>query len=84
MLVAQSADSATSWTVASQAPLFMQFSRQEDWSGVPFPCPGDLPNPGIKLVSPTLQADSLPLSHNFELGQDYSKALCETLFLFCC
>ena len=84
MLVAQSADSAMSLTVACQTPLFMQFSRQEDWSRVTFPCPGDLPNPGIKLVSPTLQADFSPLSHKFELGQDYSKALCATLFLFCC
>ena len=38
----------------------MEFSRQEYWSGLPFPSPGDLPNPGIKLGSPVLQADSLP------------------------
>ena len=50
---------ATSWTVACQAPLSMGFSRQEYWSGLPFPSPGDLPNPGIKLRSPTLQADAL-------------------------
>ena len=49
----------TLWTIARQAPLFMGFSRQEYWSGLPFPSPGDLPNPGIKLSSPTLQADSL-------------------------
>ena len=53
-------DSATPWTVARQAPLSMEFSRQEDWSGLPFPLPGDLPNPGIEPRSPTLQADSLP------------------------
>ena len=41
----------------------MEFSRQEYWSGLPFPIPGDLPNPGIKTVSPVLQVDSLPLSH---------------------
>ena len=41
----------TPWTVARQAPLSMEFSRQEYWSGVPFPTPGDLPNPGIKSVS---------------------------------
>ena len=41
----------TPWTVAHQAPLSMGFSRQEYWSGLPFPSPGDLPNPGIKLVS---------------------------------
>ena len=49
---------ATPWTVAHQAPLSMGFSRQEHWSGLPFPLPGDLP--GIKPASPTLQADSLP------------------------
>ena len=45
---------ATSWTVAYQAPLSMGFSRQEYWSGLPFPSPGDLPNPGIKPRSPTM------------------------------
>ena len=49
---------ATPWTVAHQAPLSMGFSRQEYWSGLPFPSPGDLPNPGIKPRSPALQADS--------------------------
>ena len=48
------------WTVAHQAPLSMGFSRQEYWSGLPFPSPGDLPNPGIKPGSPALQADPLP------------------------
>ena len=42
---------ATLWTVACQAPLSMEFSRQEYWSGLPFPSPGHLPNPGIKPVS---------------------------------
>ena len=41
----------------------MEFSRQEYWSGLPFPSPGDLPDPGIELESPHWQADSLPLSH---------------------
>ena len=50
----------TLWTVAHQVPLFMEFSRQKCWSGLPFPSPGDLSNPGIKPKSPTLQADSLP------------------------
>ena len=50
---------ATPWTVVHQAPLSMGFSRQEYWSGLPFPSPGDLPNPGIKLRSPALQADAL-------------------------
>ena len=51
---------ATPWTVAHQAPQSMEFSRQEYWSGVPFPSPGDLPNPGIEPGSPALQADTLP------------------------
>ena len=51
---------ATPWTVAYETPLSMGFSRQECWSGLPFPSPGDLPDPGIKLGSPALQADALP------------------------
>ena len=51
---------ATPWNVTYQAPLSMGFSRQEYWSGLPFPSPGDLPNPGIKLWYPALQADALP------------------------
>ena len=47
----------TPWTVASQAPLSMGFSRQEHWSGLPFPSPRDLPNRGIEPRSPALQAD---------------------------
>ena len=50
---------ATLWTLARQAPLSMGFSRQEYWSGLPFPSPGDLLNPGIEPRSPTLQADAL-------------------------
>ena len=52
-----------SWTVACQAPLSMGFSRQEYWSGLPFPSPGDLLDPGIKLVSPAWQANSLLLRY---------------------
>ena len=48
------------WTGAHQGPLSLGFSRQENWSGLPCPPPGDLQNPGIKPRSPTLQADSLP------------------------
>ena len=51
---------ATPWTVAHQAPLSMEFSRQEYWRGLPFPSPGDLPDPGIEPGCPTLQADALP------------------------
>ena len=50
----------TPQTVAHQAPLSMEFSRQEYWSGLPCPPPGDLPDPGIQFRSPALQADSLP------------------------
>ena len=51
------------WTVARQAPLSTGFSRQEYWSGLPCPPPGDFSNPGIEPVSPALQVDSLPLNH---------------------
>ena len=51
---------ADPWTVVCQAPLSMGFPRQESWSGLPFPSPGDLPDPGIKPGSPALQTDSLP------------------------
>ena len=50
---------ATPWTVAYQASPSMGFSRQEDWSGLPFPSPGDLPDSGIELRSLTLEADAL-------------------------
>ena len=49
----------TPWTVACQAPLSMGFPRQAYWSGLPYPSPGDLPDPGIELRSPALQVDSL-------------------------
>ena len=50
---------ATPWTAGYQAPPSMEFSRQEYWSGLPFPSPGDLPNPGIEPGSPSFQADAL-------------------------
>ena len=50
----------TPWTAAYQAPLSMGFSRQEYWSGLPLPSPGDLPKPGMEPASPALQADALP------------------------
>ena len=49
----------TSLTTVHQAPLSMEFSRQEYWSGLPFPSPGDLPDPEVEPTSPALQADSL-------------------------
>ena len=61
---------ATPWTVDLQAPLSMELSRQEYWSRLPHLPPGDLPDPGIKPVSPAapaLQAESLPLSHQGNL-----------------
>ena len=51
---------AITWTVSYQAPPSMGFPRQEYWSGLPFPSPGDLSNPGIEPESPALQADALP------------------------
>ena len=57
-------NSVTPWTIAHQAPLSMEFSVQEYWSGLPFPSPGDLPDPGMEPLSPAslaLQADSLLL-----------------------
>ena len=54
----------TPWTVAHQAPLSLEFSRQEYWSGLPFLSPGKLSNPGIEPRPPTLWADSLPSEHS--------------------
>ena len=60
MLVTQTCLSlCNSWTIALQAPLYMELSRQEYWSGLPCPLLGDLPNPEIKPRSPTLQVDIL-------------------------
>ena len=55
---------ATPWTTAHQAPLSIEFSRQEYWSGLPFPSPGHLSNLGAESTSPAWKADSLPLSHH--------------------
>ena len=52
-------DSLIPWTIAHQAPLSMEFSRQEYWGRLPFPSPGDLPDPELKPRSPALQADSV-------------------------
>ena len=63
---------ATPWTVAHQAPLSMEFSRPEYWSGFPVHSPGDLPDPGTEPQSPALQADFYHLSHQgspFEVGR---------------
>ena len=61
----------TPWTVAHQASQSMGFPRQEYWSELPFPSPGDLPNPGIKSGPPALQADSLPAEPQGEVVKFY-------------
>ena len=71
---------ATSWTIALQVPLSMEFSRQEYWSSFPFPAPGDRPN--LSLMSPALTMDSLPLSHQGSPMGEYevlNKNHCSTL-----
>ena len=70
-------DSVTPWTVACQAPLSMEFSRQEYWSGLPCTSPWDLPDPGIESGSPTLWADSLlsePPGKPLEFGERVFKS----------
>ena len=57
---AQPSRGLTVYAVAYQAPLSVEFSRQEYWSGLPFPSPGDLPDPGIEAGPPTLQAEASP------------------------
>ena len=64
-------DSASPWTIAHQAPLSIGILRQEYWSGLPFPSPGNLPDPGIKPGSPTLQADALPSEPSGKLTHSY-------------
>ena len=74
----------TPWTTALQAPPSMGFSRQEYWSGLPFPSPGDLSNPGIKPVSHALQVDSLPTDLQVKppiLLNSSEKKPCQTLML---
>ena len=63
LVILVTSDSATLWTVAHLTPLSMGFSRQEYWSGLPDPPPGDRPDPGIEPTAPALQADSSLLSH---------------------
>ena len=67
------------WTVAQQAPLSMEFSRQEQWIGLPLPSPGDLPNTGVKPRSSTLKADSLPI----ELPKKPKNSVQPIPFSFC-
>ena len=65
----------TPWTVACQAPLSMGLFRQEYRSGLPFPSPGDLPNPGTEPGSPALQADSLPKGEFNTMKHSFYKRL---------
>ena len=60
-----------SWTAAHQAPPSMEFSRQEYWSGLPFPSPGDIPDPQIEPRSPAVQADALLSEPPGKLSQKY-------------
>ena len=69
------------WTVAYQTSPSMGFSRQEYWSGLPFPSPGDLPDPGIKPVSPALQADALPSDAFLDQGSPRADSFEKTLML---
>ena len=68
----------TPWTVAYEAPPSVGFSRQEYWSELPFPSPGDLPNPGIEPLSPTLQADTLPSKPEDNIKNKYFKNIIKT------
>ena len=60
----------TPWTIVRQSPLSMGFPKQEYWSELPFPSPGDLPDPRIELAFPALQLSSLPLSHQGSPNQE--------------
>ena len=69
----------TPWTIAHQAPLPLEFSRQEYWSGLPIPTPGGLSNSGIEPESPALQADPLPTepqSYLLSYHLDYYSIFC--------
>ena len=75
---------ATPWTVAHQAPLSIGFSRQEYWTGLPCPPPGDLPNPGIQpksLVSPALAGEFFTTSPTWQAHILSSKGLTHSLYL---
>ena len=70
------------WTLAHKVPPSMGFSRQEYWSGLPFPSPGDLPNPGIEPRSPTLQADDLTSAPPGKPEDGIKGMCCAVLSLF--
>ena len=70
---------ATPWPIACQAPLFMGFSRQENWSGLPFPSSVDLPNQRIEPGSPALQADYLPSKQQGKIHKTDTAAAAKSL-----
>ena len=72
------------WTLASQVPLPKRFSRQEYWSGLPFPSPENLPDPGIKPRSPALQVGSLPLAIDVKWWRLTTRRLRSTVFTTTC
>ena len=72
----------TPWTIARQAPLSMEFFRQEYWSELPFPPPRDPPDPVMKPASPTLQADSLLLSHCIHMYVNIYIYVCVYIYCF--
>ena len=73
-------DSATSWTIAHQAPLSMGFSRQEHWSGLPFSLPGDVPHPGTNLTSPAVAGATWePLSNGHTTCAQLWPAHCDPM-----
>ena len=69
----------TPWTGAGQAPLSMEFSRQDNWSGLPFSTPGDLPNPGIEPMSPALTGGFFTIAPPAAAAAK-SLQLCSTLY----
>ena len=71
----------TPWTVACQIPFVYGISRQENWNELPFPSPGGLPDPGMEPMSPALQADSLPLSHQGSSSVSLGEIKCLTKIL---
>ena len=72
----------TPWTITHQAPLSMGFSRQEYWSGLPFPSPGDLPNMGIEPVSPTLAGRFFTISATWEACYPFNHLLIWGVFIW--
>ena len=73
---------ATPWTVACQAPLSMEFSRQEYWRGLPFPTPGDLPDPGSEAMSPMSHALTGGFFTTVSLGKPICMYVCMCVYIY--